>query len=179
MTNYQLPMTNDPLPRYLVIPRVLCFVTSGEDVLLLKGAPDKKLWAGKYNGVGGHVERGESVQVAARREILEETSLAVGDLRLCGVVTIDVESEPGIGLFVFTARAASRQFTASAEGALAWVPRTRVAELETVEDLPKLVLLAFSQPPGAPPFGAHYFYTPDGRLQMELFSEQMGLDLPL
>src|SRR5713226_3919375 len=118
MTNPQLPITTYHLPRYTVIPRVLCFVTSGEDVLLLKGAPDKKLWAGKYNGLGGHVERGESVPAAAQREILEESGLAVTDLRLCGVITIDLEAELGISLFVFTAKAASRQFAASAEGTL-------------------------------------------------------------
>src|ERR1700674_2038709 len=118
MTNSQLPITNYQLPRYSVIPRVLCFVTSGDDVLLLKGAPGKKLWAGKYNGLGGHVERGESVHAAARREILEESGLAVTDLRLCGVVTIDLEAQAGIGLFVFTAKTAGRQLRASAEGAL-------------------------------------------------------------
>ena len=176
MANDQLPDANFPAARYQVIPRVLCFVTSGSEVLLLKGAPDKKLWAGKYNGVGGHVERGESVHAAARREILEETGLTVSDLRLCGVIMIDIDDQPGIGMFVFTALAASRDFTASAEGALAWVPRERVAELDTVEDLPRLLPLVFSLPPGAPPFGGHYSYGPEGQLQMEVFSEALEAD---
>src|SRR5260370_42114690 len=76
MTNSQLPITNYSSPRYSIIPRVLCFVTWMDEVLLLKGAPDKKLWAGKYNGLGGHVERGESGHAAAQREILEESGLA-------------------------------------------------------------------------------------------------------
>ena len=46
-------LTND---RYTLIPRVLVFLTRGDTVLLLKGAPTKRLWAGKYNGVGGHVD---------------------------------------------------------------------------------------------------------------------------
>jgi len=179
MTNSQLLITKYSLPRYSVVLRVLCFVTSGDEVLLLKGAPNKKLWAGKYNGLGGHVERGESVHAAARREIWEEAGLAVTDLRLCGVIMIDVEAGPGIGMFVFNATAASRAVTASAEGALAWVPRGQVAELETVEDLPRLIHFVFGQPPGAPPFGGHYSYGPDGRLQMEIFSEPMGADRPL
>jgi 8-oxo-dGTP diphosphatase len=179
MTNYQLPVTNNPLDWYQMIPRVLCFVTEGEDVLLIQGAPDKKLWAGKFNGLGGHVERGESPHAAARREIQEEAGLAVTDLRLRGVIAIDVAHAPGIGLFVFSARAASRQVTASAEGALAWVPLRRVSGLETVEDLPRLLPLVFGQPPEAPPFGARYYYDAGGRLRIELFSDQTGTDVPL
>jgi 8-oxo-dGTP diphosphatase len=176
VTNYRLPTTNY---RYQLIPRVLCFVTSGDDLLLLKGAPDKKLWAGKYNGLGGHVERGESVPTAARREIQEEAGIGVTNLRLRGVVTVDLEAEPGIGLFVFTARALTRDTTASTEGGLAWVPISRVAALDTVEDLPRLVAYVFSLPADAPPFGGHYRYDRDGRLVMEFFSEPVGADRPL
>ncbi len=166
MTNRQLPAAGSR-PRYQLIPRVLCFVTAGTDVLLLKGAPNKKLWAGKYNGLGGHVERGESIQAAAAREILEESALAVSDLRLRGVITIDLGDEPGIGLFVFTAEAASRAFTASPEGSLEWVPLSRVAALDTVEDLPVLLPYVFGQAAGAAPFSALYRYAADGRLIME------------
>jgi len=45
--------------RYAIIPRTLIFITregpSGLEVLLIKGAPTKRLWANRYNGVGGHV----------------------------------------------------------------------------------------------------------------------------
>jgi 8-oxo-dGTP diphosphatase len=47
--------------RYVCIPRTLIFITRGDKVLLLKGAANKRIWANKYNGVGGHVERGEDV----------------------------------------------------------------------------------------------------------------------
>src|SRR5579859_820290 len=176
MTNRQLPPTNNSRPRYQLIPRVLCFVTAGTDVLLLKGAPNKKLWAGKYNGLGGHVERGESVQAAAAREILEESALTVSDLRLRGVITIDLGDEPGIGLFVFTAEAISRAFTASAEGALGWVPLSRVAALDTVEDLPVLLPYVLGQAAEAAPFSALYHYAADGRLIMEFTPRQEAMD---
>ena len=55
--------------RYTLIPRTLIFLTRGERVLLLKGAPHKRLWANRYNGVGGHIERGEDVLTSARREL--------------------------------------------------------------------------------------------------------------
>ena len=93
------------LDRYMLIPRVLIFLTRGNRVLLLKGAPTKRIWANKYNGVGGHVEPGEDVLTAAWRELLEETGLPVASiqtLRLCGTVVVNTEQNPGIGMYIFT-----------------------------------------------------------------------------
>ena len=73
--------------RYQVIPRTLCFITYGDEVLLLRGGPHKRLWAGRYNGVGGHIEAGEDVHAATLREIDEETGLTVHDLRLAASST--------------------------------------------------------------------------------------------
>jgi len=68
--------------RYTVIPRTAIFLRRGDSYLLLKGAPTKRLWANKYNGLGGHVERGEDVLSATRRELLEETDLTLGNTRM-------------------------------------------------------------------------------------------------
>jgi 8-oxo-dGTP diphosphatase len=153
--------------RYKLIPRVLCFVTHGDDVLLLKGAPTKRIWANRYNGLGGHVERGEGVYAAAAREIAEESGVPVRDLRLRGVVTINTGEADGIGLYVFTAAALTRETSASSEGALEWVPVARVAEYALVEDLFTLIPRLFSRPPEAPAFSARYFYDEHDRWVME------------
>ena len=151
---------------YQVVPRTLCFVTRGEDVLLLRGDPDKRIWPNRYNGVGGHVEADEDVHTAARREIQEEAALQVQDLRLRGVINIPVDARgnTGILLFVFTATAATRDVRQSEEGALEWVARDRLAEMDLVEDLPILLPRVLEMEADEPPFFAHYDYDELDRL---------------
>jgi 8-oxo-dGTP diphosphatase len=55
--------------RYTVYPRTLTFLLQGGDVLLIQRSPNARLFPGLFNGVGGHVERGENVLSAARREV--------------------------------------------------------------------------------------------------------------
>ncbi len=151
--------------RYQVIPRTLCFITYGDEVLLLRGAPDKRIWANRYNGIGGHIERGEEIWTAARREIREETGLEVTDLRLRGIVHVDAgDPRRGVLLFVFTAKSPTRQVSPSREGTLVWVPWQDALQLDLVEDLPTLLPRLFQGPEDASPFLAHYRYDDQDRL---------------
>lgn len=156
--------------RYKTVPRTLSFVRSGDDVLLLKGAPDKRLWPNLYNGLGGHIERGEDVYAAALREICEETGWLesdVGRLNLRAIVNVDAgDPTTGIVLFVFTANSRQRQTRASAEGTLEWVPRSRLLDYSLVEDLPDLLPRVLSSTDDAKTLFAHYRYDQGDRLVM-------------
>lgn len=153
--------------RYHVIPRTLCFITDGSDVLLLRGAPHKRIWPNLYNGVGGHVERDEDVWTAAVREMQEETGLDVRDVRLSGVINVDAGGgDAGVLIFVFTAQATGRETKPSAEGSLQWVPLDGVMELELVEDLPLILPHVLGRPAGAAPFFAHTSYDEKDEMMM-------------
>lgn len=153
--------------RYQLIPRTLIFITRGESVLLLKGAAHKRIWSGRFNGVGGHIERGEDVLSAARRELSEETGLIPDNLWLAGTVTVDTGQEIGIGLYVMKGISTYGETHSSQEGELEWVPFREIEEKELVDDLPVLLPRVLNAKLSDPPFSAHYHYDRDDRLIVE------------
>ncbi len=150
--------------RFTVIPRTLVFITRGDRVLLLRGSPQKRIWANKYNGIGGHIERDEDIYSAALREVREETGLDVANLRLVGLINIDGDQPTGIMLFVFTAASPSGDPIPTEEGTPEWIARDRLAQIDLVEDLPTILPRALDVPLHAPPFFAHYHYDEQERL---------------
>jgi 8-oxo-dGTP diphosphatase len=158
-------MTNNPqkiLPgRYQMVCRTLILLIQGNKVLLQKAAPTKKIWAGMYNGLGGHVERGEDILTAARRELLEEAGIESPDLSLRGMVTIDVENQQGILMFVFSGEEIKGTLRPSEEGQLEWADISQIKTLPTVEDIPALLGMLLEN---QAVFFGHYSYTDAGKL---------------
>lgn len=159
--------------RYQVIPRTLCFITHDEEVLLLLGGAKKRLWAGRYNGLGGHVEAGEDIDTSVRREVREEAGLEVRDLRLRCVVHADAgDPASGILFFVFTAAADGKNVLPSSEGALEWWPVSALPVDKMVEDLPELLPKVLKMGPTDPLLFAAYSYDNGNRLVIR-FAEQV------
>ena len=132
--------------------------------MLLKGAPTKRLWANLYNGIGGHIEKGEDALTAAVRELKEETGLTLNDLWLCGVISIDTGTKPGIGIFIFRGECPSVDLIPSSEGSLSWIPIKEIESVPLVEDLYTLLPKVLSLSKNEPPISVLYEYDQNDQL---------------
>ena len=112
----------------------LCYIEKEEKYLMLhRVKKHHDINAGKWIGVGGHVENGETPEECLLREVKEETGLVLTAYRLRGLVTFlsDV-CEPEL-MCVFTADTFDGEMIECDEGELAWVEKSDVLALPTWE----------------------------------------------
>ena len=114
---------------------VLCLVHRGEDLLLQNRV--KQDWQG-YAMPGGHVEPGESIMEAVIREMHEETGLHIINPKLCGVKQFPIEGGRYL-VFLFETEEFTGELTGSEEGEMTWIPRNRLHEYKTVDDLEQML----------------------------------------
>ncbi len=139
----------------------LCYVRCGEQTLMVhrvKKAHD--MHRGKWNGLGGKLEPGESPEECARREIREESGLEVNDLIWKGVLTFPgFSNDEDWYAFVFIASVEDGPLIDSPEGDLKWVDRDELLKLNLWEG--DLIFLPWLDRPGV--FSGKFTYL-DGRL---------------
>ena len=112
----------------------LCYIEKeGKYLMLHRVKKHHDINAGKWIGVGGHVENGETPEECLLREVKEETGLVLTAYRLRGLVTFlsDV-CEPEL-MCVFTADAFDGEMIECEEGELAWVEKSDVLARPTWE----------------------------------------------
>ena len=108
----------------------LCYVERGGCWLMLhRVKKDHDENAGKWIGIGGHLEGDESPEECVCREALEETGLTLTSLRLRGVITFILPDWGNELTFLYTAGAEGEIRPECAEGVLEWVPVDNVPGL--------------------------------------------------
>lgn len=87
---------------------------------------------GKYNGLGGKLERGEDVAAGMRREIREEAGIECTSMRLRGTLNwpgFGKHGEDWLGFIFLIEAFTGTPLKGNHEGSLKWVDRARWHEL--------------------------------------------------
>ncbi len=121
------------------IRAVLCYIqrpTDGKYLLLLKAKG--KFGEGFWNAPGGKIESSESEEEATKREVLEETGLAVSDLKIAGKLEFyfgEGKRRPDWTAVVFkTDRFSGRLKERGDEGVLGWFDKDKLPMNQMWED---------------------------------------------
>ena len=101
----------------------LCYLTRGDEVLLMHRTRKREdVNQGKWIGIGGHFENGESPEECMLREFQEETGLTLTEWCYRGIVTFDQENAETEYMHLFTATKYTGTLRVDCdEGELAWV----------------------------------------------------------
>ena len=108
----------------------LCYLERGDEYLMLhrtKKQNDEN--HDKWIGVGGKFEAGESPEDCMRREIFEETGLAVTDYRYRGIVTFVSDIYETEYMHLFTVTDWTGEARECDEGELAWIKKQKLFDL--------------------------------------------------
>lgn len=108
----------------------LCYLEKDGKYLMMhriKKAQDVN--QGKWIGIGGHFEAGESPEECLQREVLEETGLQLLSWKFRGIVTFTSDEHPTEYMCLYT----SKEFTGTLlencqEGVLEWVDKKEVLQ---------------------------------------------------
>lgn len=88
---------------------------------------------GKWIGVGGHFEEGESPDDCLRREVFEETGLKLLSYEFRGIVTFVSDKYGTEYMHLYTSHSFTGNLKECDEGELEWIPKDEVLNLNLWE----------------------------------------------
>ena len=111
-------------------------------LLLLRNKKKNDINEGKWIGVGGHVEEGETIDQCAIREVKEETGYDVHSLECAGEVLF-IDENLKMMMYVYEINDFSGEMIECNEGDLKWIPIKDIYDYPMWEGdkafLPKLI----------------------------------------
>jgi len=111
----------------------LCYVKdlkNNKTLMLYRNKKENDYHEGKWNGLGGKLEKGEMPEECAIRELKEEAGLIVKNPTLKGIITFpDFDGVEDWYVFIFTITEYSGKIIDSPEGKLEWIPNDKLTSL--------------------------------------------------
>ena len=109
----------------------LCYVMDQNKTLMLfRNKKKNDVHEGKWNGLGGKFEQGESPEECVIREVKEESGLLIKNPKLRGFITFPMfDGKKDWYVFLFTAPEFEGKLIDSHEGSLGWIPNENLLDL--------------------------------------------------
>jgi len=110
----------------------LCYIQNdlNQTLMMHRIKKENDMHEGKWNGLGGKFEQGESPEDCIIREVLEESGFTIQNPHLRGFLTFpDFDGKDDWYVFLFTADQFSGEMIQSNEGNLEWIDNDKLLEL--------------------------------------------------
>lgn len=113
----------------------LCYIENDNKILLLhRIKKENDIHDGKWIGVGGKIEQGETPEECIVREVKEETGLIIKNPTLNGVMTFPkFQDNEDWYVFLFTVNNFEGKLIECNEGVLKWVEKSKILDMPTWE----------------------------------------------
>lgn len=117
-----------------MILATLCYIKqNGHTLMIYRNKKPNDMHAGKWNGLGGKIEPGESPEECVIREVREESGLQIREPKLHGLLMFPKFKGDDWYVFVFTANNFEGELIDSPEGRLEWIPDEQLTSLNLWE----------------------------------------------
>lgn len=109
----------------------LCYVMhEGKTLMLFRNKKPNDYHEGKWNGLGGKFEEGESPEDCAIREVEEESGIKMITPKMKGIITFPMfDNKKDWYVFLFTTENFRGELVDSNEGKLEWIPNDELVNL--------------------------------------------------
>lgn len=108
----------------------LCYIENNDSMLmLLRNKKKNDQNANKWIGIGGKFESQESPEECVIREVFEETSLRLIDLKFRGIVTFVLNDSYTEYMFLFSSNKFEGTISECNEGTLKWINKSELYKL--------------------------------------------------
>lgn len=117
-----------------IILTTLCYIEQdGKLLMLYRNKKKKDVNTGKWIGVGGKFEPGETPEQCLLREVYEETGLTLIRYRFNGIIRFASEGWETEDMYLYTGLAFTGELKDCDEGVLKWIPKEEIMSLRLWE----------------------------------------------
>jgi len=114
----------------VMILATLCYIKhNGYTLMVHRNKKPNDIHEGKWNGLGGKFEAGETPEECVTREVLEESGLSIRNPKYCGLLIFTNFKGNDWYVFVFTATEFTGELIDSPEGRLEWISNEALFDL--------------------------------------------------